>query len=92
MRLDRPAKAGHYVRRRAEAGRYVRSGATSVRKRKPSSLPRGSPGLILEAATLDLLLLSLAGLRLLVGLLLRTALLLLCDTILLAHLKASYAV
>jgi hypothetical protein len=37
-------------------------------------------------------LLSLVGLRLFVGLLLRTALLLLCDTILLAHLKASLAV
>jgi hypothetical protein len=38
-------------------------------------------------------LLSLAGLRLFVGLLLRTALLLLlCDTVLLAHLKASLAV
>jgi hypothetical protein len=31
----------------------------------------------------------LAGLRLFIGLLLRTALLLLCDTVLLAHLKAS---
>ena len=60
----------------------------SVRKWKPSSLPRDSPWLILWRAASDLFWLTRSRLLLFVGFL-RTALLLLCDTVLLAHLKAS---